>query len=183
MKRSKVILIGFSALLIIILTVAFTPPGIETHETKRLINAPRGIVWSVIADIENYHKYATGLTEVTILSGKGEGMVRACSDATSTWTETCTKWVDGESYSFDVNTGTGFPFPFDIFNGTWSLVKQSEEETLVFVNFEYQFPYKWMRWIYSDDTHVAINKGNNITLDNRTKKIEEVASAQFLSSE
>lgn len=183
MKRSKVKLIGFSALLIIILIVAFTPPGIESHETKRLIIAPRGIVWSVIADIENYHKYATGLTEVAIVSGKGEGMVRACSDATSTWTETCTKWVEGESYSFDVNTGTGFPFPFDIFNGTWSLEKQSEEETLIIVNFKYQFSYRWMKWFYNDDTHIAIDEGNATLLDNWTRKIKEVANAQFSSSE
>ena len=90
MKRSKVKLISFSALLIIILIVAFTPPGTEIHETKRIINAPSEIVWSVIADIENFHKYATALTGITILSGKGEGMVRACSDATTlldNWTK------------------------------------------------------------------------------------------------
>lgn len=183
MKRSKVKLIGFSVILIIILIIAFTPPGIEAHETKRLMNAPHGIVWSVIADIENYHKYATGLTEVKIISGKGEGMVRACSDAISTWTETCTKWVEGESYSFDVNTDTGFPFPFDIFNGTWSLEKQSEDETLIIVNFKYQFSYRWLKWFYNDDTYMAIDKGNTTLLNNWSKKIKEVAADQLSLSE
>ena len=155
--------------------MAFTPPETEIHETKRIINAPSEIVWSVIADIENYHKYATALTGITILSGKGEGMVRACSDATSTWTETCTKWIEGESYSFNVNTGKDFPFPFDVFNGTWSLEEQSEGETLIIVKFKYQFSYRWMRWIYSNDTHMAIDEGNATLLDNWTKKIKEVA--------
>lgn len=173
MKASKIkFLLLFSVVLFVIIVIlAFDSPGIETHETKRLINSPKEVVWSVISDIENYHKYTTGLTGVTIISGEGEGMIRACSDPDNTWTETCTKWEEGSSYAFSVNTESGFPFPFDVFNGTWLLEGRNENKTTITIRFEYQFTYRWMNWMFSSDTHLAIEEGNEILLDNWEKEI------------
>ncbi|MEQ9426369.1 MAG: SRPBCC family protein [Cyclobacteriaceae bacterium] len=171
MKRSKakVALVSFSAVSLIILAVAFTSPGFETHINSRTINAPEHVVWAVISDVGNYHRYATGLSGSTIISGEGEGLIRSCSDESGSWKETCTSWNEGRSYSFDVDVGSGYPYPFKKFAGTWSLSKLDSDVTdltELAIEFEYQFPYRWMSWFYSDATHQFINEGNRTLLDN-----------------
>ena len=173
MNKLKLILIGLSILLVLILVLAFTPAGMETHQNQKVINAPKKIAWSVISDVANYNKYATGLTEVNILSGRGEGMVRSCSDGEGSWTEVCTGWDEGNSYSFDVNTDSGFQYPFKKFSGTWSLQEKNINETILTVEFEYQFPQRWMRWMFGGATHDAINEGNATLIANWEKKILE----------
>jgi len=159
---------------------ALTPPANATHGSKRVVSAAKKVVWPVVSDVANYHKYANGLTAVEILSGNGEGMIRTCSDEFDTWSETCTKWVEGEAYAFSVNTEDGFPFPFKHFSGTWTVTELLPEETEIAIEFDYQFDYRWMNWFLSGATRAAIEDGNDQLLDNWEQKIK--VDAQLLSA-
>lgn len=181
MKKSKVVLLALSGILLLVLLTAFSAPAWETHENQRLIKAPKDIAWEVIADVAHYHRYATGISAVEIVSGEGLGMIRSCSQGDASWTETCTLWEEGNAYAFDVNTAEGFPFPFDHFNGTWSLEEVGADETRLTVRFDYQFSQRWMRWFYSEKTHLAMDDGGGELLDNWEHKILELhASGQIL---
>lgn len=179
MKKRNVYLIEGAVLLILLLIWAFTPPATVSHGSNRIIAAPQEIVWSVISDVANYHHYAEGLTDVRILSGKGEGMIRACSDENATWTETCTNWTDGESYEFDVNVKDGFPFPFKHFSGIWMVVPVEDESCKLTIDFTYQFDYRWMKWFLNGATRAAIDAGNEQLMDNWEEEI--LKNAQTLS--
>lgn len=167
MKKSKKIVLVVGVLIVGLVIVAFTPPPIETHRDSRMmIPASKEVVWKVIADVGNYHRYATGLDNVTIVSGSGEGMVRSCSDEQGAWLETCTAWDEGNSYSFNVDPGTGFPYPFKLMKGTWSVHSIDENFSEIRIEFNYQFPYRWMSWMFSDATHEAFDEGDKTLLDN-----------------
>ncbi len=164
MKRK--LLIGFTVAIVALLVFAFTPSVIDNHQDEIIVEAPVQIVWQVVADVGNYYKYATGLSESPVISGKGLGMVRSCSDESGTWQETCTAWDEGESYSFRVDVNSGFPYPFTVFNGTWSVEESGRYGSKIIVSFDYQFPYRWMHWFYNEDTHGFISKGNETLLTN-----------------
>ncbi len=173
MKKSRILFLAVAAILAITGVTAFTTPAIETHSNGRMINAPREVVWKVISDVGNYHRYATGLSGVTVISGEGKGMVRACSDELGSWRETCTRWDEGSSYSFSVDPGTGFPYPFKHMMGTWSVNEVDENFSELLIEFEYQFPYRWMSWFFNDDTHQAFDDGDKTLLDNWEKRISQ----------
>ena len=169
--KKKHIFLGTGGLLIILAIVAFTPPKEEEFSGSRIISAPKEKVWKVISDVGNYHKYATGLTGVSIVSGEGEGMIRSCSDELGTWKETCTAWDEGSSYSFNVDTNSGFPYPMRKMSGTWSVKEIDENSAELLVAFEYQLQYRWMNWIFSEATYEAFNNGNKTLLDNWEERI------------
>lgn len=171
MKKSRILLLAFSALLIVVIISALKTPQIESHQNKVVVNAPKDIAWSVISDVSNYDRYAQGLTDVHIVAGEGKGMVRSCSDPTGTWTETCTAWEEGKLYSFNVDVESGFPYPFKTFRGTWSVEETSSTSSVIVVDFEYQFPQNWMAWFYNEDTHALIDEGNADLLANWTNHI------------
>ena len=137
--------------------------------------APKALVWSVISDAGNYHRYATGLHDVKILSGEQEGMVRSCTNDTGTWSETCTDWQEGERYTFEVHTeADDYPFPLKTMRGTW-FINSVENESVEFgVQFDYQLPYRWMHWLYNGA--VRNNFKNGAVLDNWKKEIEQRAA-------
>ena len=168
----KKLLIGFSAILIIVLVLAFTPSSLQRHDNSIIVQASTQTAWKVISDVGNYERYATGLTDAAIVSGEGVGMIRSCSDETGTWQETCTAWKEGRSYTFRVDVNTGFPYPFKVFNGTWSVDKRGEDSSLVSISFDYQFPYRWMYWFFDSDTHKFIDAGNTNLLNNWKKAIQ-----------
>ncbi len=175
MKRKVKVLIGIGLALLVFVGTAFTPSSIERHVTRKQITAPKAKVWEVISDVGNYHQYATGLSSVTIVSGKGQGMVRSCSDEQGSWQETCTAWDEGTSYSFDVDTGSGFPYPFKVFNGTWTVNDLNGHTSELLISFEYQFPFRWMSWFFNSDTRVAIDQGNQTLVNNWEQAILKLA--------
>lgn len=177
MKKSRVVFLGIALLLVIVCVAAFTAPAIEKHQNSRILSASKEAVWQVISDVGNYHQYATGLSGVTIVSGSGEGMVRSCSDELGSWKETCTRWDEGNSYSFNVDTGSGFPYPFKKMEGTWSVKEIDENFSELLIEFEYQFPYRWMSWFFNDDTHQAFDEGDKTLLDNWEKAIAEAMTS------
>ena len=185
MKKKFKIIIGAGVLLVGVTIASFAPGPIESHVSKKMLSASKEVAWEVISDVGNYHRYATGLSSVTIVSGAGEGMVRSCSDEQGSWQETCTAWDEGTSYSFDVDTGSGFPYPFERFNGTWTVntVDPDGMFTELIISFEYQFPYRWMSWFFSEDTHAAIDDGNQTLIENWEDEIARRAIALSTNSE
>ncbi|MDW3196763.1 MAG: SRPBCC family protein [Cytophagales bacterium] len=176
MKKKVKVLIGIGVVLFVVMIVAFTPSAMERHVNRRTFAASKADVWAVISDVANYHQYATGLTGVTILSGEGKGMIRSCSDELGSWKETCTAWNEGTSYSFNVHTGKDYPYPFKTFRGTWSINDLHLDQAELVIEFEYQFPYRWMSWLFSGATHKAIDEGNNTLIKNWERAILQKAS-------
>ncbi len=175
------IFLGIALVLAIMVLAVFTPPAIEYHENSRVINAPTELVWEVVSDVGNYHEYATGLSNVTIISGTGQGMVRSCSDELGAWKETCTLWDEGKRYSFQVDTGSGFPYPFKKMVGTWTVERLDKNFSKIRIQFEYQFPYRWMSWLFSEDTHKVFDKGDKTLLDNWEKAITDAVATADLT--
>ncbi len=80
-------------------------------------------VWQVMSDQEGYADVADNIGRVEILSGRGQGMIRRCSDtAGRSWRETCTLWEDGRAFAFRVHTeAEDYPYPIAELAGAWSL--------------------------------------------------------------
>ncbi len=80
-------------------------------------------VWQVMSDQERYADVADNISQVEILEGRGEGMIRQCRDNDGkSWTETCTLWDEGRAFGFRVHTeAADYPYPIAGLAGTWSL--------------------------------------------------------------
>lgn len=123
------------------------------HQVKSItfnkeVNSSRPKAWKVISDIANYHKVASNIDGVQILSGEGKGMIRQCSHGKDHWTETCTSWIEEHEYSFLVDTyAADYPFPFSYLKGTWALHSISPEKTRIEMTFEFQFRKKFQNWL------------------------------------
>ena len=82
-----------------------------------------GDAWSVVADLDGYHRHVPGLVRSDIVSGAGVGAVRECEDtAGGTWRETVTEWVPGRRVRVDVDVATypsRFRALFHGFTGEW----------------------------------------------------------------
>jgi len=141
---------------------------------ERVINKTKATIWQVIADVGNYHKYAMGLEEVTILSGNGEGMIRKCSHAKGSWTETCTLWKDKEIYTFDVNTSApDYPFSFiKTFRGTWKIESITTESNKLILIFEIQYKKYYHQWLLHPFLIHKFKKNTEKLLDNWQNEIE-----------
>lgn len=96
-----------------------------TARAQRTIAAPPERVWAAVADVANYARFAPSLAASEIVSGDGEGMVRACTDQRgSRWWETCTLWEEGHRYRMAVDVGT-YPLYYRLLlhevTQTWSV--------------------------------------------------------------
>ncbi len=85
--------------------------------------APAERAWQVISDQEGYAEVADNIGKVEIVSGRGQGMIRQCSDTDGrSWRETCTLWEDGHAFAFRVHTeAEDYPYPIAELTGHWSL--------------------------------------------------------------
>jgi ribosome-associated toxin RatA of RatAB toxin-antitoxin module len=89
---------------------------------RRTVSADKRKVWKVISDIKNYHKVASNIDNVKIITGEGEGLVRQCSHGKDSWKETCTLWEEEKQYSFVVDTSApDYPYPFKSLKGSWQV--------------------------------------------------------------
>ncbi len=117
--------------------------GLKRLTYERIINATKENTWKVISDVSNYHKVAPNIESVTIISGKGKGMVRSCTHKTGSWTEVATLWEEGEQYEFQVNTDAkDYPFPLKFLKGTWKVETVSKHETKITMVFDFVFKQK-----------------------------------------
>lgn len=67
-------------------------------------------------------------------------MVRQCSNSDGSWTERCTEWRDGQSYSFEVDAeAKDYPYPLSELIGTWSVVPVSGSECEIVMDFAFEF--------------------------------------------
>ena len=171
MKKIKRPLLISSLSIATMALASFSSATKETFLMKKIISAPKEASWEVISDVANYHRYATGLDEVFVVSGKEKGMIRSCSDERGVWRETCTLWEEGRIYSFEVDTKSGYPYPFTYMKGTWSVYGIDEHFSEITVQFEYEMPYKWMSWIYNSATQEAFTKGTRNLLLNWESEI------------
>lgn len=123
------------------------PPGNQNAMTTisyhRTVDAPAALVWDVVTDHDLYAAVAPNLTTVEVLEGEGRGMVRRCVDTGGNeWTETCTRWDDGETFAVSVDVaGSDFHRRlFDRFEGEWRVTERDDGVTIT-VRFEFDPRY------------------------------------------
>ena len=118
-------------------------------EVQRVVDAPADLAWEIIADVENYHKLAAGLSNVEILEGDGVGMRRRCYDNKNRgWDEECPLWdEEGREYRFIVDTqAEDYHQPFVRLQGTWRVEEQSQG-TVIGMRFDYVIKYGPLGWL------------------------------------
>jgi ribosome-associated toxin RatA of RatAB toxin-antitoxin module len=110
-----------------------------TVEASRVIDAPLSRVWEIVSDLGGYERHTDTLTETTVVSGAGGGVIRRCVDASGNhWEETCTTWDPERRYVMDVDVSTyptKYRMLFQRFRGTWS-VEPVESRTRVTIKLE-----------------------------------------------
>lgn len=141
---------------------------------EREVKASKKEVWKVIADVANYDKVAPNIDAVKIISGEGEGMVRSCSHKKNSWTETCSKWQEEESYSFVVNTSAAdYPYPFKFLKGTWEVHEIDSNTTKIVMLFNFQYKRKFQNWLLHPMLKGKFKKTAKELLDNWQKMLEK----------
>jgi uncharacterized protein YndB with AHSA1/START domain len=118
---------------------AATGTSRTTVHAQRVIAAPPARVWAAVADVADYARFTSTIAATELVSGAGEGMVRACTDERGgRWSETCTLWDEGRRYTMTVNVGT-YPLYYRVLlhelTQTWSL-KPTAQGTLVSLTFD-----------------------------------------------
>lgn len=118
-------------------------------EASRSVAAPPEVVWDVVVDPDVYERVAPNLDEVTVVTGAGPGMVRRCVDTGGNeWTETCTDWEDGRSFSVavDVETSDFHRRLFSRFEGTWTCEDRADD-VLVTIALDCETRYGPLGWV------------------------------------
>lgn len=111
-------------------------------EIKRMVQAPKEVVWQVISDVEGYAHFAPNLSDAKIVSGSGTDMIRRCWDVKGQgWDEQCVLWDEGNAYSMVVDTqAEDYPYPIEALQGTWRL-DETPDGTQISMRFEYTLKY------------------------------------------
>lgn len=141
---------------------------------ERVVKADKKSVWEVISNVSDYDKVAPNIDEVKIISGEGRGMVRSCSHGKDSWTETCTLWVEEESYSFEVNTSApDYPYPFKYLKGTWEVQEIDRSTTKIIMHFDFQYKRKYQNWLLHPLLKSKFSKTAEKLLDNWQTMLEK----------
>uniref|UniRef100_UPI003742D91A type II toxin-antitoxin system RatA family toxin n=1 Tax=Changchengzhania lutea TaxID=2049305 RepID=UPI003742D91A len=110
---------------------------------QRKVKASKTDVWNIISDIENYHKVASNIDNVKIISGEGEGMIRSCSHGKDSWSETCILWENEKQYSFLIDTkAPDYPYPFKTLKGIWKVDEIGTSNSEITMEFEFEYSKK-----------------------------------------
>ena len=122
---------------------------------RRTVDAPTAVVWDVITDHELYAEVAPNLATVEVLDGEGIGLVRRCVDTDgNAWTESCTRWEEGESFAVavDVESSEFHRRLFTRFDGEWTLQEGTDGVTIT-IRFTYDPRYgplgTFISWYFS----------------------------------
>lgn len=143
-------------------------------EFSRTVAAPKSRAWKIVADVGNYHKVASNIDAVKILSGEKEGMVRQCSHGNDSWTETCSLWQDEKMYAFLVNTSApDFPYPLSYMKGTWKLEESNFNHTIIKMIFQISYKRKIQNLILHPFMQRQFDSGVKELLDKWQQMIEE----------
>jgi len=147
--------------------------GIKSFAYSRKVKANKEKTWSVISDVSNYHKIASNIDSVEIISGEGKGMVRKCTHKANSWTEVSTLWEEGEQYSFKVNTDAeDYPYPLKFLQGTWKVKEISKNETEIVMRFDFAYSRRIHNWLLHPFMKSKFNKICEELLDNWQRKLE-----------
>jgi ribosome-associated toxin RatA of RatAB toxin-antitoxin module len=112
----------------------------SVFETRRYVEAPRDLVWEVVADVELFGEVAPNLKSAHKVSGEGVGMRRTCYNLKGQgWSETCNLWEEGHRYSMEVDT-SHYPYPLEKMRGTWG-VEAAPGGTIITMRYDYRFKY------------------------------------------
>jgi Polyketide cyclase / dehydrase and lipid transport len=78
--------------------------------------------WAVVADVHGYGRFTRTL-HTRLVSGHGADCVRQCSSADGIWTETAVDWIEGRSYTMQVDTSApGYPYPLRALSGQFEVL-------------------------------------------------------------
>ena len=103
---------------------------------ERRIKAHPDLVWQVVSDVGGLADVAPHVSKVEILRGEKVGMRRRVYDRRGqSWEEECTAWVEGKSYSMQVDV-SHYPFDFAAMHFTWSVEKKARN-TLISMRYEF----------------------------------------------
>lgn len=103
--------------------------NVDLHEgklyatVKRIVKAPKSVVWDVMTDHPAYADVASNISKVEVLSGDGLGMKRRCyGPKGESWDETCDVFEPGSAYGFRIHTeAEDYPYPFEELSGRWTV--------------------------------------------------------------
>ena len=74
---------------------------------EREYDVPADRLFDAVADRQLYVQLAPNLSAMEIISGRGVGMVRQCTNPEgASWMETYTEWVEGERFATRVEVAT-----------------------------------------------------------------------------
>ncbi len=98
-----------------------TPSNGLIFELRQPVNASADTIWRVMNDHPRYADVAANLSRVSVISGKGIGMIRECAGPKGeSWRETCIAHEEGVAFDFRVHTeAADYPYPFSSLEGRW----------------------------------------------------------------
>lgn len=110
---------------------------LEAFTTRRRIDAPADVVWSIVSDHDLYGRLAPNLSRVEVLSGSGPTVRRRCVSASgSAWEESCVLYDVGHQHAVEVDAQT-YPYPLALMRGLWR-VEPSAGASIVEMRFAYR---------------------------------------------
>ena len=127
----------------------FKPPRrLEPHVTalefERTVPVDPSVAWDVLVDPVAFEAAAPNLSRVELPDGGiHEGAARHCADtAGRSWDETCTRYVEGETYAFEVDVPNSPVHRrlFRSFGGTFG-VELDDGGSRVTMRFDYEPRY------------------------------------------
>ena len=147
--------------------------GLKRLLFSRTVHANKETTWKTISDVGNYHRFAPNIDRVHVVSGEGEGMIRACSHKSNSWTEVATLWEEGSQYSFTVDTDApDYPFPLSYLKGTWKVEEVKKNQTQIMMVFEFRYKRAYQNLVLHPFLKGKFEKICKELLDNWQREIE-----------
>ena len=144
--------------------------------SERVVQAPIGEVWEIIADVGNYENVTgPGIHRVDILQGSGQGMVRECADSEgNSWEELCTLWEPGHQFKFEVNTNReDYTYPFKKLSGLWQVDALGPTTTRITMDFSYQFKSPFVSGLFLPFAMSRAREDSEYIMDNWQRMAEQ----------
>lgn len=104
-------------------------------KAARRVDHPADRVWEILSDHAGYAQVAPTISQVEVLTGTGEGMIRRCTDNQERgWTESCNLWEESRRFQMDVDTAT-YPrrlrLLFSRFQGEWAVEPAGQDSEII----------------------------------------------------
>ncbi len=113
-------------------------PPVEVFHFEVEVPVAATTAWDVITDHRLYGQLAPNLSSAHVDGDTAEGTVRTCANRSGRqWSETCTRWDEGERFEFNVHTDD-YPYPLAVMRGAWWVRAVAPRASLVGMDFRYQ---------------------------------------------